>query len=70
MTCRAALSAFALVVGALFAGAALAITLAEHPARMELEPRLAALPSVPSSKRAAWMHVPLALLCFLDGVVA
>ena len=47
-----------------------AITLAEHPARMELEPRLAALPSVPSSKRAAWMHVPLALLCFLDGVVA
>ena len=35
-----------------------------------VEPRLAALPSVPSSKRAAWMHVPLALLCFLDGVVA
>jgi hypothetical protein len=53
-----------------FAGAALYITRAEHPARMGLETRIAALQWAPSYKRATWMQVPLALLSFLSGVVA
>jgi len=60
----------AALCAALFAGAALYITLAEHPARMGLETRLAALQWAPSYKRATWMQVPLALLSFLSGVVA
>jgi hypothetical protein len=55
---------------ALFAGAALSITLAEHPARMGLEIRIAALQWAPSYTRATWMQVPLALLSLLSGVVA
>src|SRR5262245_12437198 len=54
----------------LFAGAALYITLAEHPARMGLETRIAALQWAPSYTRATWMQVPMALLSFLSGVVA
>jgi Anthrone oxygenase len=55
---------------ALFAGAALYINLAEHPARMGLEIRIAALHWAPSYTRATWMQVPLALLSLLSGVVA
>src|SRR5215813_6844713 len=54
----------------LFAGAALYISVAEHPARMGLETRAAALQWAPSYKRATWMQVPLALLSVLSGVVA
>ena len=61
---------FAALCAALFAGAALYITLAEHPARMGLETRLAALQWAPSYTRATWMQAPLALLSFLSGVVA
>jgi hypothetical protein len=60
----------AALCAALFAGAALYITLAEHPARMGLETRIAALQWAPSYKRATWMQVPLALLSVLSGVVA
>lgn len=55
---------------ALFAGAALYINLVEHPARMVLETRMAALQWAPSYKRATWMQAPLALLSFLGSVVA
>jgi hypothetical protein len=55
---------------ALFAGAALYINIAEHPARMGLETRIAALQWAPSYKRATWMQVPLALLSLIGGVVA
>ncbi len=55
---------------ALFAGAALYINFAEHPARMGLETRIAALQWAPSYKRATWMQAPLALLSFLSGVGA
>jgi hypothetical protein len=65
-----ALEFIAAVCAALFAGAALYINLAEHPARMGLETRIAALQWAPSYKRATWMQVPLALLSFLGGVVA
>ena len=60
----------AALCAALFAGAALYINLAEHPARMGLETRIAALQWAPSYERATWMQVPLALLSFLSGVVA
>ena len=53
---------------ALFAGAALYINVAEHPARMGLETRLAALEWAPSYHRATWLQAPLALLSLLSGV--
>jgi Domain of unknown function (DUF1772) len=55
---------------ALFAGAALYITLVEHPARMGLETRAAATQWGPSYKRATRMQAPLALLSFLGGATA
>lgn len=52
---------------ALFAGAALYITVAEHPARMSLETRMAALQWAPSYKRATWLQAPLAIVSLLTG---
>jgi hypothetical protein len=52
---------------ALFAGAALYINVAEHPARMGLETRLAALQWVPSYRRATWLQAPLAILSLMCG---
>ena len=60
----------AALCSALFAGAALYINLAEHPARMSLETRSAALQWAPSYKRATWMQAPAALLSFLGGAGA
>jgi Domain of unknown function (DUF1772) len=58
----------AIISAALFAGAALYINVAEHPARMGLETRLAALQWAPSYKRATWLQAPLALVSLLSGV--
>jgi hypothetical protein len=66
------LHAFELIAtlcAALFAGAALYINVAEHPARMSLETRIAVLQWAPSYKRATWLQAPLALVSFLSGVV-
>lgn len=52
---------------ALFAGAALYISVVEHPARMGLETRIAALQWAPSYKRATWLQAPLALVSLLCG---
>lgn len=52
---------------ALFAGAAIYINVAEHPARMALDTRAAALQWAPSYKRATWMQAPLAILGFVAG---
>jgi hypothetical protein len=52
---------------ALFAGAAIYINVAEHPARMELDTRNAAMQWAPSYKRATWMQAPLAIIGFLAG---
>jgi hypothetical protein len=52
---------------ALFAGAALYINVAEHPARMALETRFAQAQWAPSYRRATWMQAPLALLSFVAG---
>ncbi len=52
---------------ALFAGAALYINVVEHPARMSLETRMAALQWAPSYKRATWLQAPLAIVSLLCG---
>lgn len=57
----------AVVTGSLFAGAALYINIAEHPARMLLETRNAALHWAQSYKRATWLQAPLAVISFLAG---
>ena len=58
----------AIISAAMFAGAALYINVAEHPARMELDTRYAAAQWSPSYRRATWMQAPLALLSLLTGV--
>ncbi len=59
----------AVLSAALFAGAALYINVAEHPARMSLETRIAILEWAPSYKRATWMQAPLAIVSLLCGGV-
>lgn len=51
----------------LFAGAALYINVAEHPARMTLQTRMAALQWAPSYRRATLLQAPLALLSLVSG---
>jgi hypothetical protein len=55
---------------AVFAGAALYINVAEHPARMTLDTRFAAEQWAPSYRRATWMQAPLALLSLVTGVAS
>src|SRR5262245_37017678 len=65
-----ALELVATLASALFAGAALYINVAEHPARMTLETRMAALQWAPSYKRATLLQAPLALLSLVSGTGA
>jgi Domain of unknown function (DUF1772) len=58
----------AVICAALFAGAALYINVAEHPARMSLETRMAASQWAPSYQRATWLQAPLALASLFSGV--
>jgi hypothetical protein len=69
-TLIAALEFVATLSGGLFAGAALYINAAEHPARMSLETRMAALQWAPSYQRATWLQAPLALLSLACGIAA
>jgi hypothetical protein len=62
-----ALQFIATFAAALFAGAALYINVAEHPARMGLETKMAALQWAPSYKRATLLQAPLALVSFVAG---
>jgi hypothetical protein len=52
----------------LFAGAAIYINLAEHPARMGCDTKTAATVWMPSYKKATVMQAPLAAVSFLAGV--
>jgi hypothetical protein len=65
-----ALQVLATLSATLFAGAAIYINVAEHPARMLLDTRSAATQWAPSYKRATWMQAPLAIVSFLTGVGA
>ena len=65
-----ALEFIATFSAALFAGAALYINVAEHPARMGLETEMAALQWAPSYKRATLLQAPLALVSFVTGTAA
>jgi hypothetical protein len=65
-----ALEFIATMAAALFAGAALYISVAEHPARMQLDTAAAARQWAPSYKRATWMQAPLAVIGFLSGAGA
>jgi hypothetical protein len=60
----------ALVLAALFAGAALYINFAEHPARMKLGAEQALAQWSPSYDRAAIMQGALAVLAGLAGLAA
>jgi len=62
--------AVAVVASGLFAGAALYITVAEHPARMECGTTLAATVFGPSYRRAAAMQASLAVIGTLAGVLS
>ena len=64
------LELLATYAASLFAGAALYINVAEHPARMGLETKMASQQWAPSYKRATWLQAPLALLSFLTGAAA
>jgi uncharacterized membrane protein len=54
----------------LFAGAAVYVSLVEHPARMECGTELAAMEFPPSYRRAAVMQASFAILGFLFSMVA
>ena len=62
-----ALQFMATFAAVLFAGAALYVNVAEHPARMGLETEMAALQWAPSYKRATLLQAPLALVSFVAG---
>jgi len=65
-----ALQLLASFCATLFAGAALYISVVEHPARMTLDTHAAATQWIPSYERATWMQAPLALLSLVFGVGA
>ena len=60
----------ALVIAALFAGAALYVSVAEHPARLNLDDRSLLAEWKPAYKRGAALQAPLALAGFLLGLLA
>jgi uncharacterized membrane protein len=60
----------ALIVAAVFSGAALYVNVAEHPARMHLDVRGMLTEWKPAYKRGFLMQAPLAIVGFLLGTLA
>lgn len=65
-----ALKMLATLSTGLFAGAAIYISLVEHPVRTLLDTGAAATQWAPSYKRATWMQAPLAMVGLLTGILA
>jgi len=65
-----ALQLLAVLCATLFAGAALYISVVEHPARLTLDTRAAVRQWAPSYARATWLQAPLALLSCVSGATA
>src|SRR5688500_16255965 len=59
----------AILASTLFAGAALYVSLVEHPARLSCGTELAATEFGPSYKRATVMQVALAVLAAIAGLI-
>jgi hypothetical protein len=57
----------AILTASVFAGAALYINIVEHPARMTLDTKSAAMEWAPSYARATWMQAPLAIVSLVTG---
>jgi len=70
MTLPKSMELIATLACAIFAGAAIYISLVEHPARMSCGTELAATQWEPSYKRATWMQAPLAAIGFVCSLVA
>jgi hypothetical protein len=66
----AAAEFLAVLCAAIFAGAAVYVSLVEHPVRMGLDTRAAAVQWAPSYRRATLMQAPLAVLGFIASCVA
>ena len=64
------LQTLAILSTGLFAGAAIYISLVEHPVRSILETQAAATQWAPSYKRATWLQAPLAIVGLLAGILA
>ncbi|HEY2533096.1 MAG TPA: DUF1772 domain-containing protein [Xanthobacteraceae bacterium] len=60
----------ALIIAAVFAGAALYVTVAEQPARLNLDDRALLAEWKPAYKRGTAMQAPLAIVGFVAGLWA